>query len=336
MGGTLLRASFMRFARQVLSLFSLLAVAGAVSASSQSSLSSVGAKFPARLYRQWFDRMASSGGPKIRYRSVGSASAQWALIRQTVDFSVSAVPMQPRDLAKVRRGVVQIPLFAGVIAFAYNQPGCDLKLTQKQAVQIASGMITDWQQLGCRPGALTWVHRSDASGITNAFTHSMQSFSSQWSLGTGVSIRWPAGNALAAEGNSGVAAALRNKRGSIGYLDASQLGGALRAAALENGAGEFINPGAVSAAETLRGMQLDSNLAAIDHNTSEKGSYPIVTLIWVLAYRSGNGSNTEAIRETIHFMLSRQAQNQVAELGWIPLNDEFLSKSRAAIERIGQ
>ncbi|WP_413326042.1 PstS family phosphate ABC transporter substrate-binding protein [Synechococcus sp. MIT S9503] len=336
MGGTLLLEPSMLFARQVLRLCTLLAVGTGVCASTESSLTSVGASLPARLYSEWFARGANSGGVKIQHRSVGSVSARWALIRQTVDLAVSTAPMQPRDLAKVRRGVVQIPVLAEAIAFAYNQPGCDLKLTQKQAVQVASGMITDWEQLGCKPGAVSWVHRSDPSGITNAFTLSMQAFSSQWSLGTGTLIRWQADNALAAKGNSGVVAALQNKRGAIGYVGASMLGGGIRTAALENGSGEFIQPDGISAAAYLKGMQLDSNLAGIDHNPSVDGSYPIVTLIWVLAYRSGNGIKTEAIRDTVDVMLSRQAQSRAEQLGLIPLNDELLSKSRAVVEWIGQ
>ena len=161
----------MSFARQALTLFSLLAVASGVSAFAESSLTSVGASLPARLYRNWFAQMASSGGPEVSYRSVGSASAQWALIRQTVDFAVSDAPMQPKDLAKVRRGVVQIPIAGTAIAFAYNQPGCDLKLTQQQAVQLASGRITDWKQLGSESGSLIWVYRSDVSG--NRFLHAI-------------------------------------------------------------------------------------------------------------------------------------------------------------------
>ncbi len=326
----------MSFARQACILFSLLTLGTGVSASSDASLTSVGASLPARLSRSWFAQLASSGGPEVSYRSMGSASAQWALIRQSVDFAVSDEPMQPRDLAKVRRGVVQIPIVGGAIAFGYNQPGCDLKLTQQQAVQVASGRITDWKELGCQRGALTWVHRSDASGITNAFTHSMQAFSSQWPLGTGASIRWPAGNALAAEGNSGVAAAIENRRGAIGYLGLSDLRGTIRAAALQNSSGEFLQPSLMAAAKALKGINLDSNLAGSNHNPSAQGAYPLVTLIWVLAYRSGNGENTEAIRATLDFMLNGQAQSQLADVGLIPLDDEMLMKSQAAIERISQ
>ena len=80
----------------------------------------------------------------------------------------------------------------------------------------------------------------------------MQAFSSQWSLGTGQSIRWPAANAIAAEGNSGVAAAIENRRGAIGYLGLSHLSGSLRSAAVQNKAGEFLRPSVVSSASRRR------------------------------------------------------------------------------------
>jgi len=44
------------------------------------------------------------------------------------------------DIKKVTRGLVQIPMVGGTIAFGYNYD-CDLKLTQEQAVQVAMGMI---------------------------------------------------------------------------------------------------------------------------------------------------------------------------------------------------
>ena len=58
-------------------------------------------------------------------------------------------------MAKVSRGVVQIPMVGGTIAFGFNKPGCDLKLTQAQAVKVAMGKIKDWKELGCKPGSLT-------------------------------------------------------------------------------------------------------------------------------------------------------------------------------------
>merc|ERR1712139_348104 len=81
-----------------------------------------------------------------------------------------------KDIAKVTRGLVQIPMVGGTIAFGYNYD-CDLKLTQEQAVQVAMGMIKNWKELGCKAGKLTWAHRSDGSGTTKAFTNSMEAFS---------------------------------------------------------------------------------------------------------------------------------------------------------------
>ena len=45
--------------------------------------------------------------------------------------------MKAKDIAKVTRGLVQIPMVGGTIAFGYNKPDCDLKLTQLQAVRVA-------------------------------------------------------------------------------------------------------------------------------------------------------------------------------------------------------
>ena len=55
--------------------------------------------------------------------------------------------MKESDIEKVKRGLVQIPMVGGTIAFGYNYD-CDLKLTQEKAVQVAMGMIKNWKELG--------------------------------------------------------------------------------------------------------------------------------------------------------------------------------------------
>ena len=96
--------------------------------------------------------------------------------------------MKATDIAKVTRGLVQIPMVGGTIAFGYNYD-CDLKLTQEQAVRVAMGKITNWKEVGCPEGKLTWAHRSDGSGTTKAFTNSMQAFSKTCLLYTSPSPR---------------------------------------------------------------------------------------------------------------------------------------------------
>ena len=60
--------------------------------------------------------------------------------------------MKKKDVAKVKRGVVQIPM-VGTIAFGYNKPGCNLKLTQEQAVRVAMGKIRNWKDSVVSPAS---------------------------------------------------------------------------------------------------------------------------------------------------------------------------------------
>ena len=144
----------MRIAQKALFVSSLLVLGAGMSASAAPA-NGAGASFPAKIYQRWFADLAKSGGPKVNYQAVGSGSGRKAFIDQTVNFGASDDPMKKKDMAKVGRGVVQIPMVGGTIAFGYNKPGCNLKLTQEQAVKIAMGMIKDWKELGCKPGTLT-------------------------------------------------------------------------------------------------------------------------------------------------------------------------------------
>ena len=324
----------MSFAKKALILSSLLALGAGVSASAAPALSGAGASFPAKIYQRWFAELAKSGGPKVNYQAVGSGSGRKAFIDQTVNFGASDDPMKKTDMAKVKRGVVQIPMVGGTIAFGYNYPGCNLKLTQEQAVKVAMGKISDWKEVGCKPGKMVWVHRSDGSGTTKAFTNSMQAFSKTWTLGTGKSVKWPSG--VGAKGNSGVAGVIKNTKGAIGYVNQSYIKGPVVAAALQNKSGEYLKPSVDAGARALNGIKLDADLAGTNPNPSAKGAYPIATLTWVLAYKTGNGANTDAIKKAFNYMLSNQAQNVAPSLGFVPLKGDILSKAKGAVNKIGK
>ncbi len=303
-------------------------------AEARTRLSGAGASFPSKIYSRWFSDYAKSGGNRVNYQAVGSGSGRKAFLDETVDFGASDDPMKASDIARSKRGLVQIPMTGGTIAFGYNMPGCDLKLTQEQAVQVAIGEINNWSQVGCDDHAMTWVYRSDGSGTTAAFTRSMNEFSKKWKLGVAKSVAWPVG--IGNKGNAGVAGNIRNQIGSIGYVNQSYIKGEVRAAALQNKNGEFITPSIESGALALNGITLDENLAGTNPNPSTKGAYPIATLTWVLAYETGNGSKTEAVKDTFKTLLSTEYQEKASVLGYVPLRGDILEKSRAAVERISK
>jgi len=320
--------------KRLIAVAALAALIAPTGVEARTRLSGAGASFPSKIYSRWFADFAKVGGHRVNYQAVGSGSGRKAFLDQTVDFGASDDPMKQVDIDKAKRGLVQIPMTGGTIAFGYNMPGCDLKLTQEQAVQVAIGEINNWSQVGCDDQKMTWVYRSDGSGTTAAFTNSMNAFSKKWKLGVGKSIPWPVG--IGNKGNAGVAGNIRTTLGAIGYVNQSYIKGEVVAAAVQNKSGEFIKPSVEAGAIALNGITLDENLAGTNPNPEAKGAYPIATLSWILAYETGNGRKTDAVKKTLSTLLSTEYQEKASVLGYVPLRGDILEKSRAAVERIGK
>jgi phosphate transport system substrate-binding protein len=316
-------------------IFAISLLAAPTAAIAGTTLNGAGATFPAPLYQRWFQDYARTSGNRVNYQSVGSGAGVRQFLAGTVDFAASDEPIKSSEAAKVKRGVVQIPMVGGTIAVAYNKPGCSLKLTQKQTVDIFAGRIKDWNQLpNCGNGPIRTVHRADGSGTTYAFTNSLKAFGG-WTPGVGKAVKWPTG--VGAKGNEGVSGSIRQTPGSIGYVNTGFIkANKLQAAAIQNKAGKFVLPTAASGAAALNGIQLDSNLAGENPNPSGVNSYPISTLTWILAYKTGNGAKTADIRKALNYALSSKAQMIADDLGYVPLSGSILNKARLAVNRIGQ
>lgn len=317
--------------------FAALAIVGlvggtATQVAARVRLAGAGATFPEAIYQRWFSMLAKSGGPKVNYQGIGSGGGRKAFINETVAFGATDDPISEKDIQKVSRGVVQIPTVGGTIAVAYNKPGCSLKLTQKQVVSVFMGSISDWKQLGCGSGKITVVHRTDGSGTTAAFTESLQAFSKEWTLGNGKSVSWKVG--VGGKGNDGVAGVLNTTPGSIGYVNQAFVKGSIKAAAVQNKAGEFVLPTASSGAKALAAIKLDKNLAGGNPNPSGSGAYPIATLTYMLFYAKGNGSKADSIRDMVSFILSDKAQAVADDLGYVPLRESVQAAAQKAVARI--
>ena len=316
-------------------IFAISLLAAPTAALAGPALNGAGATFPAPLYQRWFQDYARTSGSRVNYQSVGSGAGVRQFLAGTVDFAASDEPIKPAEASKVKRGVVQIPMIGGTIAVAYNKPGCSLKLTQKQTVDIFAGRIKDWNQLpNCGNGPIRVVHRSDGSGTTFAFTNSLEAFGG-WTYGVAKAVKWPVG--VGGKGNEGVSGTIRNTPGSIGYVNTGFIkANKLQAAAIQNKAGKFVLPTATSGAAALNSIALDSNLAGENPNPSGAGAYPISTLTWVLAYKTGNGAKADDIRGALNYALSSKAQMIADDLGYVPLAGSILNKARIAVNRIGQ
>ncbi len=296
-------------------------------------LSGAGATLPAMLYSRLFSDLRNYGGPKINYQAVGSGFALKALIDESVDFAASDYPINLINKNQIKRGLVQIPIVAGNIAIGYNKPYCNLALTQEQLVRIAMGIIKDWSEINCSEGKIIWVHRSDASGSTKAFTNSMNSFSKTWTLGTAKTVQWPSG--IGAKGTAGVAGRIKNTPGSIGYLSSTYINESIQAAAIENLSGEFLLPTVESGSIALKNLDIQNKLIKIHPNPKEKGAYPISTLTWIWVYKSGYGDKLNNIKTTLNFLVSEEANKKALNMGFIPLNEKLQDHAMMSIKEIG-
>ena len=113
--------------KRFLAVASLAALIAPTVAEARTRLSGAGASFPSKIYSRWFADFAKEGGHRVNYQAIGSGSGRKAFLDETVDFGASDDPMKQGDIAKSKRGMVQIPMTGGTIAFGYNMPGCDLK-----------------------------------------------------------------------------------------------------------------------------------------------------------------------------------------------------------------
>ena len=292
-------------------------------------LNGAGATFPAPLYTSWFQTMAQETGNRVNYQAVGSGAGVRQYVAGTVDFGASDGAVSDKKIPA--GGMIQIPVTGGAIVPAYNNPGCDAKMTQTQLADVFLGKITNWSEFGCADKKIATVWRSDGSGTTKGFTNSLSAFSPEWKekVGTGKSVMWPVG--MGGKGNSGVAAQIKNLDGAIGYLNYGYVnGGKFQQVALQNKAGNFVTANAETSAAGLAKIILDDKLRGADPNPEGANAYPIVSLTWILAYPESK----TGVKETLRYMLSDEAQGMSDALGYVPLPTSLLEKSRAAVETI--
>jgi phosphate transport system substrate-binding protein len=272
--------------------------AGASSSSSSATISGAGSTFAAPVYEQWGS--PSSGlGLTVNYQAVGSGAGVTALEGKTVDFGASDPPLKAAEeeaLAKVGEPV-QIPMFLGAITVSYNLPGvkAGLKLDGATIANIYLGKITTWNDAAIKalnPGItlpstpITVIHRSDSSGTSAGFTGFLAAVDPEWKskVGAGKVVPWPVGTG--AKGNAGVAGAVQQTTGAVGYVEqAYALQHNFTYASVKNKAGNFVTPSLASTSAAAEGVVLPANLGFAIKNPSSPQAYPITSQTFVVVYK---------------------------------------------------
>jgi phosphate transport system substrate-binding protein len=321
---------------------------GSSAGGASASLNGAGASFPAPLYQRWFaDYNKENSGVQISYQSVGSGAGVEQFIAGTVDFGASDAPLKPaeRDKFKAKYGAepIQVPMTGGSIVFAYNLEGVkDLKLSRAAYCGIVTGKINKWNDpaiASANSGAklpdepIQFVHRSDGSGTTYAFTNHLKAACSDWKAGASKSVDWPVGTG--AKGNEGVTAQVQQTPGAVGYVEYSYAKqNDIPMAAIENKSGKIIAPSPESGALAFKGQTVPADLALQVPDSTNPEAYPISTLTWLLLYPEyKDASKGTALKAVVDWALNTGKQD-ANELGYIPLDDELAGKVKGALDKV--
>lgn len=315
------------------------------------NLLGAGATFPEPLYLDWIGTYTQQVEPgvSINYQGIGSSGGREQFIAQEVDFAGSDVYMTDGEIraAEKQRGggeVLHIPMVFGGVVVAFNVPGLDeLTLDAETIADIFLGEIdniNDPAIAELNPGVdlpdqpLTVAHRSDGSGTTSIFTTYLTDEDRDWAreVGEGDEVDWPTG--VGGEGNDGVASAVSQQTGGIGYMGlefAAETG--LSYASVENADGNVVEPTSESVSAATEGLDLPPDLRFDILGVGGQG-YPIAGATWVLAYTEGYPpSKAEPLVDYLTWALE-EGDTSAEKLNYAPLPDSAEQLSLDQVEQI--
>ncbi|MDA8369791.1 MAG: phosphate ABC transporter substrate-binding protein PstS [Nocardiopsaceae bacterium] len=290
----------------------------------------------------------------VFYDSIGSGGGRSQFIDGAVAFAGSDAALDEEENADAAprcagSDAINIPAYVVPIAVVFHLEGVSsLKLTPEAIAKIFNQEITRWNDPEIaehNPDAdlpdtrITPVSRSDESGTTENFTRYLAAAAEDaWPHEAGG--QWPITPVEAAQGNSGVAEAVENGKGTIGYVEASHIG---HMTAAEVGVGEeFVelspeSAGAVIAGSPEReGGNEHDHALELDYGTTEPGAYPIVLVSYEIACLTyPQADQAERVRAFLSYVISPEGQQAVSEeTGSAPLPEDIHKTLQESIDAI--
>jgi phosphate transport system substrate-binding protein len=315
-----------------------------------SPLVGAGSTLVAPLMSKWQSDFASKSEITVTYGAIGSGGGIEQITSRTVDFGASDAPLTEEQFeeADEQGEVEQIPWALSGTVPAYNVKGApsNLRLNGEVLSGIYLGEITSWDDPAIaklNPGAslpstkITPVYRSDGSGDTYAFTNYLSAVSPEFKSKVGVStqVKFPTG--VGAEKNDGVAAAISQTDGAIGYVGlAYALSNELSMPLIENSAGEFPEPGVESveaAADAITKIGPNNEISLAELPASAKGAYPISTYTYVIVPLESE--KAEEMKKFITYAIGPAGQGYGPDLDFAPLPKQVVAAGKKAIAKIG-
>lgn len=293
-----------------------------------------GSSFAHPAYSAWSKAYYNATGNQVNYSPTGSGAGIKEVRARHVDFGGSDKPLKPKALAK--EGLAMFPTAIGAVTFSYNVEGVHgLRLSEAALTGIMLAKITHWDDAliaSENPGLklpheeILFVHRSDKSGTTFAFTYYLSKMSPEWrsSVGAKKLVDWPSKNRIAGKGNFGVATAIKSNPFSIGYVDyADAKKNGLDMAIIENREKVYVKPTPASFEAAAIYADLDPKKDFYANIAYPPKGYPIVTATFVLLPKESE--NSKEVVKFFDYALTKEPK-LIEEIGYVTLPEEVVKK----------
>ena len=183
---------------------------------------------------------------------------------------------------------------------------------------------------------ITVVHRSDASGTTKGFTDFLSQTSPQWKskVGSDKTVSWPTGTG--AKGNQGVAGAVKQTDGAVGYVEqAYALQNNFTYASVKNKSGQYVAPTLQSTTAAGEGITVPSDLRFTVINSPNAQAYPIASQTFIVVYKDPckagmSQANATALVGFLNYGLGG-GQSVAKQLSYAPLPSSIASQAKGAV-----
>jgi phosphate transport system substrate-binding protein len=321
---------------------------GGASSGAPVTLNGSGSTFAAPIYQQIGSQLQGQG-LTINYQATGSGQGIADFTNKSVDFAGSDPPMEDTEISAAKKNgdPVHVPTAFGAITVSYNLSGVKsgLKLDGATLADIFLGKIKKWNDpeiTKLNPGrnlpssSITVVHRSDDSGTTKGFTGFLQNYSPEWKkqVGSDKSVKWPTGTG--AKGNDGVAAAIKQTPGAIGYVEqAYALQNNFTYASVKNKSGKFIAPTLGSVTAAGEGVAIPSDLRFTIGDSPNPDAYPISSQTFIVVYKDPckAGLSRDKARGLVKFLnyVLGPGQSTIRQLSYAPLPQSVAAKAKAKV-----
>ena len=276
-----------------------------------------------------------AGATALDYDPVGSIGGLARLQDPRVIFAATEVPVAAADLTD--RGLVQFPLINGAAAAVTNLDlgGAALTLDANTLAAIFTGKIANWSDPAIavlNPGVglpdlpISVFYRADGSGTTWTVTGFLAR-SAGWTLGQAAKVTWPVGKA--ADGNSGVIAAVKATPGAIGYAEVGQATRAgLGIVQLINGAGKVVapTPQTIRAAVEAGGWTSEGGISATAATTG--ADWPMTATVYIVMRRDQHTAHNDRAVTFFRYFYAEAARVGDA-LGYVALPDDVIAEVEA-------